>query len=58
MKTAFLSTLILALSTIRKFLSSVPGQDLYSSVGSFFACLMSAETTVWVSLPANLANIT
>jgi hypothetical protein len=26
MKTAFLSTLILALSTIRKFLSSVPGQ--------------------------------
>jgi hypothetical protein len=30
----------------------------YSSFGSFFACLMSAETTVWVSLPATLANIT
>ena len=26
--------------------------------GSFFACLISAEITVWVSLPATLANIT
>jgi SAM domain (Sterile alpha motif) len=33
-------------------------RDLYSSFGSFFACLMSALTTVWVSLPATLANIT
>jgi hypothetical protein len=28
---------------IRKFLALVPGQGLYSSLGSFFACLMSAE---------------
>ena len=27
-------------------------------MGSLFACLMSAETTVWASLPATLANIT
>jgi hypothetical protein len=26
--------------------------------GSFFACLMSAEMTVWVSLLATFANIT
>ena len=32
--------------------------DLYSSVGSFFACLMSADTTVRVSLFATFANIT
>ena len=43
---------------IRKFLSPVQVRDLYSSFGSFFVCLMSAETTVWVSLPATLANIT
>jgi hypothetical protein len=35
-----------------------PVRDLYSSYGSFFACLISAETTVRVSLPATLANIT
>jgi hypothetical protein len=44
---------------IRKFLSPVPGQGLIQlSLGSFFARLMSAETTVWVPLPATLANIT
>jgi hypothetical protein len=43
---------------IRKFLARSRVSDLYSSFGSFFACLMSAETTVWVSLPATLANIT
>ena len=43
---------------IREFLATVPGQDLYSSFGSFFACLMSAETTVCVSLLVTFANIT
>ena len=44
---------------IRKFLAPVPGQGfIYSSFGSFLAWLMSAVTTVWVSLPATLANIT
>ena len=43
---------------IRQFLSPIPGWDLYNSFGSFFACLMSAVTTVRVSLPATLANIT
>src|ERR1700722_17188441 len=33
-------------------------RDLCSFFGSFFACLMSAVTTVRVSLPATLANIT
>ena len=43
---------------IRKFLAPTQVRDLYSSFGSFFACLMSAVTTVRVSLPATLANIT
>ena len=43
---------------IRKFLAPVPGQGFISSFGSFLAWLMSAVTTVWVSLPATLANIT
>jgi hypothetical protein len=43
---------------IRKFLAPVPGQGLIQLLGSFFACLMSAVTTVRVSLPATLANIT
>jgi hypothetical protein len=43
---------------IRQFLARSQVRDLYSSFGSFFACLMSALTTVWVSLPATLANIT
>jgi hypothetical protein len=42
---------------VREFLSLVAGQDLYSSFGSFFACLMSAETTVWVSLPATSTKV-
>jgi hypothetical protein len=33
-------------------------RDLYGSLGSFFACLMSAETTVCVSLLTTFTNIT
>jgi hypothetical protein len=33
-------------------------RDLYSSFGSLLACLMSAETTVCVSLLVTFANIT
>ena len=33
-------------------------KDLYSSFGSVFACLMSAETTVCVSLLAIIIKIT
>jgi hypothetical protein len=43
---------------IRKLLASVPSQDLYSSFGSVFACLMSAEMTVYVSLLAIFIKIT
>jgi hypothetical protein len=32
--------------------------DLYSSFGIVFACLISAETTVWVSLLATFASVT
>ena len=42
----------------RQLLARSQVKDLYSSFGSFFACLMSAVTTVRVSLPATLANIT
>ena len=43
---------------IRKFLTPVPGQGLINSFGSVFDCLMSAETTVCVSLLATFASIT
>ena len=43
---------------IRQFLARSQVSDLDSSSGSFFACWMSALTTVWVSLPATLAKIT
>ena len=45
-------------SMIRKFLPRSQVSDLYSSLGSFLACLMSAEMTVWVSLLATFASIT
>ena len=35
-----------------------PLRDLYSSFGIVFACWISAETTVWVSLLAIFANVT
>jgi hypothetical protein len=41
---------------IRKFLARSQVRDLYSSFGSFFAWLMSAVTTVWVSLPATMRS--
>ena len=41
---------------VRKLLAAVPGQ--YSSFGIVFACLISAETTVWVSLLATFASVT
>src|ERR1700692_605422 len=53
--------MLVAIEKRRWSVSSLPRsqvRDLYSSFGSFFACLMSALTTVWVSLPATLANIT
>ena len=45
---------------IRKFLCPCPRSAIYTgySLGSFFACLMSADTTVWVSLLATFASIT
>ncbi len=42
---------------IRKFFPRSQVRDLYSSFGSFFACLISAETTECVSLLASLANM-
>ena len=45
-------------SVIRQFLARSQVSDLYSSLGSFFACLMSADTTAWVSLLATFASIT
>jgi hypothetical protein len=44
-----------ARSMIREFLDAIPGQWLISSLGSFFACLMSAGT-VCVSLLATSRN--
>jgi hypothetical protein len=45
-------------SMIGKFLARSQVSDLYSSLGSFFACLMRADTTVRVSLLATFASIT
>ena len=42
---------------IREFLAAVPGQGFKQFAGSFFACLMRADTTVWVSLLGTFANI-
>ena len=41
-------------SMIRKFLAPVRVSDFYGSLGSFFACLMSTEITVCVSLLGHL----
>ncbi len=41
----------------REFLAPVPSQGLIQLLGSVFARLMSAETTVCVSLFATFANI-
>ena len=43
---------------IRKLLAAVPGQELIQLLGSVFACLMSAEKTVYVSLLAIFIKIT
>ena len=43
---------------VRKLLAGSQVSDLYSSFGIVFACLISAETTVWVSLLATFANVT
>ena len=45
-------------SMICEFLATIPGQGFVELPGSFFACLISAETTVLVSLLATFANIT
>ena len=43
---------------IRELDSAIPGQRLVQMVGNFFACLISALTTVCVSRLGILASIT